>query len=114
LKTPLFLLLCFGLLTPAFSQIHFEAIPPPVDFNLSHIRKSPTGERFVQAYNKRWSIYNSFDAETWEETALPGIFLMEDMRFFADGTPLFITQNNGSARDWSWRQQSVACHSQIR
>lgn len=115
MKTPLFLLLCFGLLTPAFSQIHFEAIPPPVDFNLSHIRKSPTGERFVQAYNKRWSIYNSFDAETWEETALPGIFLMEDMRFFADGTPLFITQNNGPhliRRQGEWYSMSLPGASQ--
>jgi len=110
MKTPLLLSLFLGLLTPVFSQIHFEEIQPPVDFNLSEVRKGPTGERFVQAYNKPWSIYTSFDAETWEEAVLPGSFLMEDMRFFADGTPLFLTRNNGAhliRREGEWHSMSL-------
>ncbi|MGB4850136.1 MAG: hypothetical protein WBP41_19585, partial [Saprospiraceae bacterium] len=72
----------------SYSQIAFEEINSPVDFNISAVRKSPTGEYFVQAMNDKKSIYTSLNGEDWTKSSLPMTLTMEDIQFFSDGTPL--------------------------
>src|SRR5690349_2549211 len=82
----LFALLCFPLI--AFSQLTFEEVQSPEDFSIGVVRKSPTGEYFVQPAFDRRSIFTSTDGQQWTRTELPALQTLSGINFFSDGTPL--------------------------
>ncbi|HXR80544.1 MAG TPA: hypothetical protein VN763_06485, partial [Saprospiraceae bacterium] len=77
----------------AYSQLAFEEITSPVDFSMSTIQQSPTGEYFVQGVNDYKNIYTSQDGLTWTKTPLPDDHIMEDIQFFSDGTPVLKSED---------------------
>ncbi len=87
------ILLCLPILS--FSQIAFEYIPNPDDLSIGAVRKSPTGEYFVQAADDVSNIYTSMDGVTWTKTSLPVTQDLYDIQYFTDGTPLL--KPNGRA-----------------
>lgn len=77
-----------------FSQIQFEQIPLPDDCSISWIKKSPTGEYFLQLTNERNKIYNSTNGVDWAVSELPESQYREVMQFFTDGTPVLQSNVN--------------------
>jgi uncharacterized repeat protein (TIGR01451 family) len=88
----LFVSLCFHF--AVYSQITFDEITAPDDFNISELRKSPIGEYFVQALNDGTSIYTSMNGQDWTKTPLPENHPLFDIQFFSDGTPVLKARYN--------------------
>ena len=74
--------------TLAYSQLVFEEVTPPEDFNISSLRKSPVGEYFVQAVNDKDNLYCSLNGQDWTKVALPERRALNEIQFFSDGTPV--------------------------
>ncbi|WP_020539365.1 hypothetical protein [Lewinella cohaerens] len=85
-------------------QITFEEITSPDDFSLTSIRKSPTGEYFTQAINDLSTVYSSLDGVVWTQEVLPEIDVLDEVQFYADGTPVLKSESNDHCirRDGSW------------
>lgn len=75
-------------LTTTSAQITFELLESPDDFSVEAVRKSPTGEYFIQAANDRNSIYTSPNGVDWTQEALPRYHTLSKMQFLDDGTPV--------------------------
>ena len=82
----LFIFVC--LQTMAYSQLIFEEVTPPEDFNISTLRKSPSGEYFVQTVNDMDNLYSSLNGQDWTKVPLPASRTMYEIQFFSDGTPV--------------------------
>jgi len=96
------------------AQITFEEITAPVDFSINAVRKSPTGEYFVQASNDFKSIYSSLDGTHWTKDNFPRSYVLDEVQFFSDGTPFIkssdpqeqLIRRNGS---WMPMEQTASC-----
>ena len=88
----------------SYSQITFEPVNSPVDFSLSAVRRSPTGEYFVQSWNDINSIYTSMNGEDWTKSQLPVSYYssIDDIQFFSDGTPVLNSIENLIRRNGIW------------
>ncbi len=86
------LFLCLPFLS--YSQIAFEYVPNPNDFSIGAVRKSPTGEYFVQAADDMDNIYTSLDGVTWTKTPMPFRNKLDVIQFYADGTPVLHPQGD--------------------
>ena len=92
------------LMTTLHGQITFEEITTPDDFSLRAIRKSPIGEYFTQAINDQSTVHSSFDRITWTRESLPDNQPLDEIQFYADGTPVlkFSSDDHFIRRDGSW------------
>lgn len=85
------------------AQLTFEEITTPNDFSLRLLRKSPTGEYFMQLANDYSGIHTSTNGVDWIRHPFSSIYV-HDIQFFSDGTPMLHCSDKDDfiRRNGSW------------
>lgn len=80
-------------------QFTFEEVTAPNDLSIRLLRKSPTGEYFLQLANDYNGIYKSVNGQDWTRDTMTNLYV-QDIQFFSDGTPLLQCSDTD---DYIWR-----------
>lgn len=95
------------------SQLTFEEVNSPNEYNVISMLKSPQGEYFTQPANSARVLFSSMDRMNWIRTVLPESHRLEKAQYYSDGTMLLRSDgmNHLIRREGIWEPMTIPGHS---